>query len=100
MSIINGSYDNQDGFHFEIVIVNFLFLDGDVPRPPSYSVYISHCIRFVRVCSNVNDFNNRNKFLTSKLLNQGHRYKNLRKAISKFYYRHSELIANSDTPRL
>ena len=30
-------------------IVNFLFLDGDVPRSTSYGVYISQLIRFARV---------------------------------------------------
>ena len=39
-----------------------------VPRSPSYGVYISQLIRFARVCSNVDDFNNRNLFLTAKLL--------------------------------
>ena len=40
----------------------------------------------------VNDFNNRNLFLTSELLKQGYRYHKIRKAFSKFYHRHSELI--------
>ena len=51
-------YDKRDDFDFEIV--NFLFLDGDVPHSPSYGIYISQLIRFVRVCSNVDDCNNRN----------------------------------------
>ena len=72
-------------------IVSFPFLDGDIPRSPSYGVYISQLIRFARVCSNVDDFNNRNLFLT-KLLKQGYRYHKIRKAFSKFYNRHSELI--------
>ena len=38
----------------------FKFLDRDVPRSPSYGVYISHLIRFARLCSNADDFNNRN----------------------------------------
>ena len=83
-------YDKQDYFNFEIV--NFPFLDGDIPRSPSYCVYISQHIRFARVCSNVDDFNNRNLFLIAKLLKQGHRYHKIRKAFSKFYHRHSELI--------
>ena len=62
-------YDKWDDFNFEIV--NFPFLDGDVPRSPSYGVYISQLIRFARVCSNVDDFNNRNLFLTAKILKQG-----------------------------
>ena len=52
-------YDKCDDFNFEIV--NFPFLDGDVPRSPSYGVYILQLIRFVRVCSNNGDFNNRSK---------------------------------------
>ena len=45
-----------------------------------------------RVCSNAGDFNNRNLFLTAKLLKQGYRCHKIRKAFSKFYHRHSELI--------
>ena len=95
LSITNGIvsskiYDKRDDFNFEIV--NFPFLDGDNPRSPSYDVYISQLIRFARVCSNIDDFNNRNLFLTAKLLKQGYRYHKIRKAFSKFYHRHSELI--------
>ena len=59
---------------------------------PSYGVYISQLMRFARVCSNVDDFNNRNLFWTAKLLKQGYRYHKFQKAFSKFYHRHSELI--------
>ena len=46
-----------------------------------------------RVSSHVEDFNARNKCLTTKLLKQGFRYHKLRKAVSKFYRRHYELIS-------
>ena len=96
LSISNGFvsskiYDKRDDFDFDIV--NFPFLDGDVPRRPSYGVYISQLIRFARVCSHVDDFNTRNLFLTAKLLKQGYRYHKLRKAFSKFYHPHYELIS-------
>ena len=42
--------------------------------------------------SNVDVFNNRNLFLNDKLLKQGYRYHKIRKAFSKFYHRHSDLI--------
>ena len=71
-------YDKREDFDFDIV--NFPFLDGDVPRRPSYGVYISQLIRFARVCSHVYDFNTRNKCLTAKLLKQGYRNHKLRKA--------------------
>ena len=73
--------------------VNFPFLDGDVPRRASYGVYISHLIRFARVCNHVADFSELNKCLTAKLLQQGYRYHKLRKTFSKFYRRHYELIS-------
>ena len=79
---------------FDFKIVNFPFLDGDVPRAASYGVYISQLIRFARVSSHVTDFNTRNKLLTAKLLNQCYRHHKLRKAFSKFYRRHSDLISN------
>ena len=63
-------YDKRDDFNFETV--NFPFLDGDVPRSPSYGVYIPQLIRFASVCSNVDDFNNRNLFLTAKISKQGY----------------------------
>ena len=83
-------FDKRDDFNFEIV--NYPFLDGDVPRSSSYGVFISQLICFARVCSNVDDFNNRNLFLTAKLLKQGYSYHKIRKAFCKFYHRHSELI--------
>ena len=70
-------YDKRDDFDFDIV--NFPFLDGDVPRSAHYGVYISQLIRFARVSSHVDDFNTRNKILTAKLLRQGYRYHKLRK---------------------
>ena len=76
-------HDKHDNFDFEIV--NFPFLDGNVPRSSSYGVYISQLICFVRVSSIVADFNTRNKLLTKKLLKQGYRYLKLRKTFSNFY---------------
>ena len=96
LSISNGFvsskiYDKRDDFDFDIV--NFPFLDGDVPRRPFYGVYISQLFGSARVCSHVDDFNTRNKCLTAKLLKQGYRYHKLRKVFSKFYRRHYELIS-------
>ena len=53
------------------MIVNFPFLDGDVPWSTSFGINISQLIRFARVSSHVTDFNTRNKFLTAKRLHQG-----------------------------
>ena len=58
LSISNGTvsaktYDKRDDFDFDIHVVNFPFLDGDVPQRISYGVYISQLIRFARASSNV-----------------------------------------------
>ena len=84
-------YNKRDDFDFHIV--NFQFLDGYVPRRASYGVYISQLIRFARFCNHVTDFDDRNKCLTAKLLQQGYRYHKLRKTFSKFYRRQYELIS-------
>ena len=43
--------------------------------------------------SHVGDFNTRNKVLTAKLLRQGYRYHKIRKAFSKFYRRHFDIVS-------
>ena len=96
LSISNGFVSSKIYYKlddFDIDIVKLPFLDSDVPRRPSYGIYISQLIRFAPVCSHVDDFNTRNKCLTAKLLKQGYRYHKLRKAFSKFYHRHYELIS-------
>ena len=68
LSITNGKvtskiYDKRDEFNFEIVSL----LDGDVPRSPSYDIYISQLIRFARVSFNVDDFNFNCRVIKTKL---------------------------------
>ena len=70
LSILNGIvlskiYDKRNNLNVEIV--NFPFLDGDVPHSPFFGVYILQLIRFARVCSNFDDFHNRNFILSANL---------------------------------
>ena len=83
--------DKRDDFDFEVV--NFTFLDGDVPRSISYGVYIFQLIRFARASTYVTDFKTRNKWLIQKLLKQDYRYNKLCKTFSKFYRRYYDLIS-------
>ena len=51
-------------------IVNFpFFMEMFLAHLPMV-VYISQLIRFARVCSNIDDFNNRTLFMTAKLFKQ------------------------------
>ena len=63
-------YDKRDDFGFPIV--NFSWLSGDVPRLPSYGIYISQLVRFARCCASVLDFHSKNLQITTKLLTQGY----------------------------
>ena len=56
----------RDDFGFPIV--NFPWLSGDVPRLPSYGIYISQLVRISRCCTSVFDFHSKNLQITSKLL--------------------------------
>ena len=64
------NYDTREDFDLDKV--NFPFLDGAFPRRAFCGVYISHIIRFARVCNHVTDGN-------------------ARKKNSKFHRRHYEL---------
>ena len=84
-------YDKRDDFGFPIV--NSPWLSGDVPRLPSYGIYISQLVRFARCCTSVFDFHSKNLQITSKLLTQGYRYHKLRKTFGKFFMSYSELLS-------
>ena len=58
--------DKRDAFGFPIV--NFPWLSGDIPRLPSYGIYISQLARFAICCTSVLDFHSKNLQITSKLL--------------------------------
>ena len=68
---------NIDNIHFEHM---------------GHRIYPAELQLIKAISSHVTDFNNRNVFLFSKILKQGYRYHKLRKAFSKFYRRHFELI--------
>ena len=75
-------YDKRDDFGFPIC--NFPWLSGDVPRLPSYGIYISQLVRFARCYTSGLNFHSKNLEITSKLLTEGYGYHKLRKTFSKF----------------
>ena len=75
-------YNKRDDFDFDLV--DFPFLDCDVPRRISYGVYIFQRIRFARASSNLSDFNCRNKVLTAKLLRQSYLFLNFVRRFRNF----------------
>ena len=84
-------YDESNDFGFPIV--NFPWLSVDVPRFPSYGIYISQLVQFALCCTSVFDFYSKNLQITSKLLTQGYRYHKLRKMFGKFFRSYSYLLS-------
>ena len=90
-----GLCNKRDDFGFPIV--NFPWLRGDVPRLPSYGIYILHLARFARCYTKVSDFHSKILHITSKLLTQGHICYNLRKTFGKFVRSYLELLSKFGT---
>ena len=78
LDILTRVYDKRDDFSFPIV--NFLFFW--MMTFPSYGLYISHLVRFPRICNNVFDINDRNLIITEKLLHQGYHFHQLLKTFT------------------
>ena len=88
-------YDKREDFNFKIV--NFPYLDSNIPRNPAYGVYISQLVRYARICSRKDDFIYRHRRLSLKLQQQGYKYKQLMKSFHKFYRSHSDELKKFGT---
>ena len=62
-------YDKRADFGFSID--SFPWVSDDVPKLPSYSVYILQLVRFARFDTCVSDFHSKNLQITAKRLTQG-----------------------------
>ena len=85
------TYDKRETYKFEIV--NYPDLSGNIPHGASYGVYTSQIIRYARVCNRVEDFKERIKLLTNKLIEKGFIFDRLRNTMKKCLGKHS-WIAN------
>ena len=68
------------------------FLSSNIPSAPACGVYVSQLIRYARTCSNYQDFMERGKVLTTKLLSQGYQKAKMVATLKKFYGRHHDLV--------
>ena len=59
---------------------------------PAYGAYVSQLVRYARVCCKYQDFADRGKLLTSKLLSRGYRRAKPVSTVKMFYGRHHDLV--------
>ena len=83
-------YDKRDVFNFSVV--NFPFLNGNIPGKSSYGVFIGELVRYARACTYIDDFKSKVNILISKLIKQFFKPKMLKKSWFKFCKKHFLLI--------
>ena len=84
-------YDKRDGFNFHIV--NFPYMDSNIPSKPAYGVYISQLVRIGRICDNYENFSTRHHHLTCRLVKQGFLYDKLISSFKKFCSRYPDIFS-------
>ena len=65
-------------------VISYPFLDGNVPKGPSYGILISQLVRLARINSSYSSFISDCKFLVRKLINQHFDPAALRKRFEMF----------------
>ena len=81
------THDKRENYKFEIV--NYPDLSGNIPHGAAYGVYTSQVIRYARVCNKADDFKERIKLLTSKLIKKGFTINRLKNTMKECLGRHS-----------
>ena len=96
------SYDKRDSFGFEVI--NFPHLNGNIPRSPSYGVYISQLVRFCEINDSAKYFINNVSAMNAKFISQGFQVSLLKvkyvEFCKKFIYKwapYNEDICSEDT---
>ena len=69
--MIHLSHDSMASVMIDYPVVNFPYLNSNIPESPAYGVFVSQLIRYPRVCSKYENFLFRGSILVSKLLKQG-----------------------------
>ena len=85
-------YDKKDDFSF--VVAKFPYLDSNIPAKPAYGIYISQLVRIGRICDEYNDFLERHREITSRLVKQG--FILLCSTFKKFYRRYRCIVDKFD----
>ena len=78
-------YDKRDTFSF--MIVNFPFLNSNIPANPACGVYMSQLVRISKIYCDYLSFVQRHYIITSKQVNQCFLYYKLCKTFKRFYRR-------------
>ncbi len=82
-------YDKRVDYDFDVI--SYPFLDGNIPKAPSYGIFISQLSRFARNNSTFNGFILDSRNLVNKLVNQHFNVAALRNKFNVFVDRHFDV---------
>ena len=83
-------FDEREDFNFRIV--NFPFMDSNIPTTPAYGVYVSQLVRYARICIAKADFMHRLRSLSSRHKQKGFKSSLLVKSVKKFFKHHCTTV--------
>ena len=95
--MVNFAHDSMTSVITDFPIVNFPYLSSNIPESHAYGVFVSHLIRYARVCLKYEDFLFRGSILVSKLLKQGYSSRKLQTTFRKLYGHHTYIVHKFDT---
>ena len=75
-------YDKRDDFDFSVI--SYPFLSGNIPKVPSYGVYLSQLLRLCHICSEYSRFKCEVIKLNKKLVHQGFNLVSLKRKFELF----------------
>ena len=89
-------FDKRDHLNFHIV--NFPYMDSNIPSKPVYGVYNSQLVRIGRICDSYVSFFTKHFKITCRLVKQGCLYHKLVNSFKAFCTRYPEIFSNLRFP--
>ena len=86
-------YDKRNDYDFDVI--NFPYLDGNIPKGQSYGIFISQLIRYARISTSFSNFISDCKNLVTKLVGQ---YFDVAALHKVFIHKHFNVLGKYGVP--
>ena len=83
-------FHKVDNFNFPVILLTFP--NSLIPLKMGYNVYAGQVLRYMRICSNLEDFINKTLSTTLLLIKRGYDKRELQFYLEKFLSRHNSLL--------
>ena len=79
-------YNKTDDYNFRVIV--FPYLESNILTDICYSVFFGEILRYLRICTRLEDFENRARMLVSLLTQRGYKRSELSKQFIKLFLRY------------